>query len=334
MAFPIELILFAFLVVIALTITQLRDLFGAAMLTGIFSLLAAGLFTLMDAVDVAFTEAAVGAGISTVLILVTLSLTEEREGHPRRQIVPIAIVAVTGAALVYATLDMPSYGDPAAPIHRHVAPHYLLQSPDEIGLPNVVTAVLASYRGFDTLGELMVILTAGIAVMLVLGIHSRSTDRRRGQTETTPRMRMRMREKMVLRVVSKRFIPFVLLFGLYVQAHGDFGPGGGFQAGVIFAAGLILYAMIFGIEELKRVVPPRVAEFGAAVGALLFGGIGVLTVLLGGNYLDYGLLDVHEPAHGQHLGILGVELGVGITVAAVMVTLYFGFASRSSGEPS
>ncbi len=181
MAIPIEPILFAFLVVIALTIAQMRDLFGAAMLTGIFSLLAAGLFTLMDAVDVAFTEAAVGAGISTVLILGTLALTEEREGRPRRQIVPIAIVAVTGAALVYGTLDMPSYGDPAAPIHRHVAPHYLQQSPDEIGLPNVVTAVLASYRGFDTLGELMVILTAGIAVMLLLGIHPRSTEQRRGK---------------------------------------------------------------------------------------------------------------------------------------------------------
>ncbi len=147
-------------------------------------------------------------------------------------------------------------------------------------------------------------------------------------------MRMRVRDKMVLRVVSKRFIPFVLLFGLYVQFHGDFGPGGGFQGGVIFAAGLILYAMIFGLDELKRVVPPRAAELGAALGALLFGGIGVLTVLLGGNYLDYGQLDVHEPTHGQHLGILGVELGVGITVAAVMVTIYFSFASRSSGGPS
>ncbi len=147
-------------------------------------------------------------------------------------------------------------------------------------------------------------------------------------------MRMRVREKVVLRVVSKRFIPFVLLFGLYVQFHGDFGPGGGFQAGVIFAAGLILYAMIFGLDELKQVVPPRAIELGAALGALLYAGIGVATVFLGGNFLDYGKLAAHDPAHGQHLGILGIELGVGITVASVMLIIYYSFAGRSGADSS
>ncbi len=182
MAFPLELILFGFLVAIALAIARLRDLFAAAMLTGIFSLLSAGLFTVMDAVDVAFTEAAVGAGISTVLILGTLALTDEEEGPPRRPLLPLAVVTLTGAALVYATLDMPAYGDPGAPIHHHVAPYYIEESPREIGLPNVVTSVLASYRGFDTLGELCVILTAGVAVMLVLGIRPSATEQRREES--------------------------------------------------------------------------------------------------------------------------------------------------------
>ena len=146
---------------------------------------------------------------------------------------------------------------------------------------------------------------------------------------TAPRMRMRVREKVVLRIVSKSFIPFVLLFALYVQFHGDFGPGGGFQAGVLFAAGLILYAMVFGLDELKRVVPPRAVELLAGLGVLLYAGIGFLTVFLGGNYLDYGYLDVHEPTHGQYLGIMGIELGVGITVASVMVIFYYSFAGRS-----
>ena len=146
---------------------------------------------------------------------------------------------------------------------------------------------------------------------------------------TAPRMRMRVREKIVLRIVSKRFIPFVLLFALYVQFHGDFGPGGGFQAGVLFAAGLILYGMVFGLDELKRVAPPRAVELLASFGALLYAGIGFLTVFLGGNYLDYAYLDVHEPTHGQHLGIMGIELGVGITVASVMVIFYYSFAGRS-----
>ncbi len=175
--FPVEAVLFAFLVAMAVAIARLRDLFAAAMLFAIFSLLSAGLFTLMDAVDVAFTEAAVGAGISTVLILGTLALSADTEKPPdSRRMLPLIVVVVTGAALIYGTLDMPHYGDPAAPIHHHVAPRYIEDTPREIGIPNVVTAVLASYRGYDTLGELVVIFTAGIGVLLLLG---RSRPRRR-----------------------------------------------------------------------------------------------------------------------------------------------------------
>ena len=169
MSFPLEIILFGFLIVIAILVATLRDLFAAAMLSGIFSLLSAGLFTLMDAVDVAFSEAAVGAGVSTVLILATLSLTEATEKVPERPAwLPLLVVTLVGGALIYGTLDMPAYGDPAAPIHHHVAPRYVEESPHEVGLPNIVTSVLASYRGFDTFGELTVIFTAGTGVMLVL----------------------------------------------------------------------------------------------------------------------------------------------------------------------
>jgi multicomponent Na+:H+ antiporter subunit B len=140
--------------------------------------------------------------------------------------------------------------------------------------------------------------------------------------------RQRMREKPVLRIVAKRFIPFVLLFGLYVQFHGDFGPGGGFQAGVIFAAGLILYAMIFGVAELKKVLPPRIVELGVALGVVLYAGVGFASIALGGAFLDYQVFTPHHPSHGQHLGITLVELGVGITVTSVMTTIYYSFASR------
>ena len=133
------------------------------------TLLSAGVFTLLDAVDVAFTEAAVGAGISTILVLGTLALTDQVEVPSKRSLLPVAIVALTGAALIYGTLDMPAFGDPDAPIHQHVAPRYLAETPDAIGIPNVVTAVLASYRGYDTLGELVVIFTAGVGVLLLLG---------------------------------------------------------------------------------------------------------------------------------------------------------------------
>ena len=169
MTLPLEIALFVFLAVVAVAVARVRDLFAAAMLTGVFSLLSAGLFTLLDAVDVAFTEAAVGAGISTVLIIGTLALTGEREIGSRHPYTGLAIVTLTGAALIYGTLDMPHFGDPAAPSHQHVAPDYLAGTPSAIGIPNVVTAVLASYRGYDTLGELVVIFTAGVGVLLLLG---------------------------------------------------------------------------------------------------------------------------------------------------------------------
>ncbi len=136
-----------------------------------------------------------------------------------------------------------------------------------------------------------------------------------------------MKHLVVLRVVSKLLIPFILIFGLYVQMHGDFGPGGGFQAGVIFASAFILYGLIFGTASVRRVMPPRVLLGLASLGVLLFAGTGVAALVLGGNYLDYDALAT-DPIQGQHLGILLVELGVGITVSAVMVTIFVTFTGR------
>ncbi len=171
MTIAIDVFLMALLVVAAIAVIRLRSLFAAVMLTSVYSLLSACWFTLQDAVDVAFTEAAVGAGISTVLMLGTLSLTQRNEkggrgGHP---ILGLAVVLLTGTALVYATFDMPHYGDPAAPIHTHpIYEEYVHASYDKFHIPNIVTSVLASYRGYDTFGEVTVILTAGIAVLLLL----------------------------------------------------------------------------------------------------------------------------------------------------------------------
>ena len=136
-----------------------------------------------------------------------------------------------------------------------------------------------------------------------------------------------MRDNVILRVIAKLLIPFILVFALYVQFHGDFGPGGGFQAGVIFAAGLILYGLIFGIDNARRVAPAAVLSAAMALGVLIFAGVGVLTLFFGGNYLDYGVL-AGDFVAGQHLGILLVEIGVGVTVAAVMTAIFFAFAGR------
>lgn len=155
----------------ALALVKVRDLFAVVMLSGIFSLTAAALYVVQDAVDVAFTEASVGAGIATVLGLATLAVTRVEVEKPSKTIAwgPLLLVLVTGGALIYGTLDMPGYGDPNAPIHAHVAPRYLEGSLRETGVPNVVTSVLASYRGYDTLGETTVVLTAASGVLVLIG---------------------------------------------------------------------------------------------------------------------------------------------------------------------
>ena len=136
-----------------------------------------------------------------------------------------------------------------------------------------------------------------------------------------------MRDLLILRVVTKLLMPFIMIFALYVQFHGDFGPGGGFQAGVIFGAGFILYGLVFGLDDLRGVLSSDVLRAGFALGLLIFAGVGVAGLMLGGNYLDYNVL-AHDPVHGQHLGILLIEFGVGVTVASVMVSIFYYFAGR------
>lgn len=136
----------------------------------------------------------------------------------------------------------------------------------------------------------------------------------------------------IIRVVSKLLIPYILLFAFYVQFHGDYGPGGGFQAGVIFASAIILYGLVFGLDAAKRVAPPSIIERLMAIGVLLYAGTGIATMILGANFLDYDVLE-HDSIPkmlptGQHLGILLVEAGVGITVTAVMVMIFYAFAGR------
>lgn len=140
----------------------------------------------------------------------------------------------------------------------------------------------------------------------------------------------------IIRIVTKILIPYILLFGCYVQFHGDYGPGGGFQAGVIFASGLILYGLVFGLSAVRSVAPPRVIETLMALGVLLYAGTGIATMICGGPFLDYDYLE-HDVMHGilpsgQHLGIFLVELGVGITVTAVMTMIFYAFAGHTKAK--
>ena len=322
--------LLSLMVITALAIVRTHHLFVAVILTGIFSLLMAANFFLLDAADVALTEAAIGAGISTVLFLGALALTGEHErANTSNRLLALSVVAVTTLLVIYATFDKPRFGDPLAPVHQHVAPWYLDKTAEAIDIPNVVTAVLGSFRGYDTLGEVFVVFTAGIGVLFLFGArpsHGSGSGAGAARTNTT-KPGQGLRHYLIPRVVGRLLIPFIFLFGLYVQFHGDYGPGGGFQAGAIIAAAVILYALLEGEEQALRVLPHKLLIGLMAGGALLYGGVGVAALLLGGNFLDYSVLAA-DPIVGQHIGILLIEAGVGITVTGVLISVFHAFAGR------
>ncbi len=320
----VDVVLLSFLVAVVIAIVWMKDLFAVAMLAGIYGLLTASFFVAMDAVDVAFTEASVGAGISTLLMLVVIAKTGRFERPTRHKpLLALLVVVVTGSLLIYGTFDMPYFGSAEAPAQSHVTPRYIDDSFEEVGIPNIVTSVLASYRAFDTFGEVVVIFTAGIGILGLLS----GVARREEEVDIDAINETMHEDHMVLRIVAKILIPFILVFALYVQFHGDYGPGGGFQAGVIFAAAIILYSMLFGLDTARQVINQAWVRMIAAIGVLLYGSVGMVSFLNGGNFLDYNVL-MEDPIAGQHLGIILIEFGVGLTVTAVMIIIFFNFAGR------
>jgi len=168
-----ELIINAFLVsimlAIAIALLKARTVIYTVLLTSAYSLVAALMFITLDAVDVAFTEASVGAGISTILFLAAMAfLPKKEEKNFTNQAFPALLCLTLGGVLIWCSFDLPEIGLATSPIHQHIVPEYILGSRDDIGIPNIVTSVLASYRGYDTFGETIVVFTAGIAVLAIL----------------------------------------------------------------------------------------------------------------------------------------------------------------------
>lgn len=316
--------LLTLLVITAIAIVRTKDLFVAVMLTSIFSLIMAANFFVLDAADVALTEAAVGAGVTTVIFLCALALTgyieKPREGG---RWVAQGTVAVLALLIIYASFDKPRLGDPDAPVHQHVAPWYLEKTPEYIDIPNVVTAILSSFRGYDTLGEVFVVFAACIGVLFILGVPA--------PRNAAPALEKSkgLRHHLIPQVVGRLLIPFIVLFGLYTQFHGEYGPGGGFQAGAIIATGVILYALLEGESKALRAVPRSVLLGMVVFGALLFGGVGVVCMLMGGAFLDYSVLS-SDPVLGQQMGIIIIEAGVGMAVCGALLSIFHAFAARES----
>jgi multicomponent Na+:H+ antiporter subunit B len=326
MIFIFSIFLLSLLVITAIAIVRAQNLFVAVMLTSIFSLIMAANFFILDAADVALTEAAVGAGITTVIFLCALALTGDKE-KPRESGRKVALTAVSILALllIYASFDKPRLGDPDAPVHQHVAPWYIEKTPEYMDFPNVVTAILSSFRGYDTLGEVFVVFAACIGVLFILGV----PPPRRTSSFNEDEKHRGLKHHLIPQVVGRLLIPFIILFGLYTQFHGEYGPGGGFQAGAIIATGIILYALLEGESKALRAVPRSVLLGLVIGGALLYGGVGILCMLMGGHFLEYNVL-ASDPVLGQQLGILVIELGVGMAVCGALLSIFHAFAAREN----
>jgi multicomponent Na+:H+ antiporter subunit B len=262
----------------------------------------------------------------------------------------LIVVILCGGVLLYATKDFPAWGDPASPASTHVSPHYIEHALEETEVPNLVTAVLADYRSYDTLFETVVIFGAGVACFLLL--RSFGARRREGwyvrhiPTSVVIHFKKRPRipqsrfferldtewvpHDLIIMNICRILLPFIQLFALYVVAHGDFSPGGGFQGGVMFGATLVLMAISFDLRTALSRVGEKILALLATLGVVLYGGIGVLCMLLGGEFLDYSELAKILPVHAEEaraLGMIGVEVGVGIAVTAVMAVIYVNIAS-------
>jgi multicomponent Na+:H+ antiporter subunit B len=268
------------------------------------------------------------------------------------KLIGLISVVLCGCLLIYGTVDFPAWGDPASPASSHVSPYYIETTMEDTSVPNMVTAVLADYRGYDTLFETIVIFSAGIACFFLLRIFKEKTASeawlyRHVPTGLTIRIKKggKLPEEsteferidlqwvpydLIIKATSRLVVPFIQLFALYVIAHGHHSPGGGFQGGVILGATLILYAISNDLRSAITRMGERAAVFFSATGAFIYAGTGALCLLLGANYLDYGalapILGVDSVTARSH-GILMVEIGVGIAVMAVMIAMYYNLSS-------
>ncbi len=296
------------------------------MISGFFSLLMAVIFSLLDAPDVAFAEAAVGAGITTMLLIATVSHTEIIErGKKKSFLFPIIVTLGTAGLLIYGTFDFSYIGDKSSPSYLHIATYYINFSELHTGVPNMVTAILASYRGYDTLGELVVIFTAGIGVLALLYNNNKQN------ISLIKRSTYNDLESPIIRISTKIIIPILLLFALYVQFHGEYGPGGGFQAGVLFAAAFVLYALVYGTLKTRLIISQKSLYLLMSLGLIIYIFTGLGSFFLGANFLDYGVFS-DDFKSGQIVGIFLVELGVGITVSATMISIFLAFREWKTDE--
>lgn len=244
------------------------------------------------------------------------------------KIISFIICALIGVLLISAAGDFPDFGDVNSPANTHLSSYYLENSIKQTDVPNVVSALLADYRGFDTMLETCVVLIAAVAIIFLLRRSGFDKDHLPLETSS-----FAFDNNLILQTTCRMLIPVMQLYALYVIIHGHHSPGGGFQGGVILGAVLILHSMVFGLKKSLSSITEIKQRFFNHLGVLIFALVGLTCLILGGNFLDYSQLSKIlpvDPVYARSLGILFVEVGVAMTVMTVMFSIYADLSS--SGE--
>ncbi|RAP23553.1 sodium:proton antiporter [Candidatus Marinamargulisbacteria bacterium SCGC AG-343-K17] len=327
MILSIEILLLILVVILAFVSLWIRDLISAVIVFGAYSFLMCLIWTGMGAVDVAFTEAAVGAGVSTVFFIAVLYNTTRRiRFNPldlSSKIFATFLCTAVGYLLFLGISDLPEWGDANSPVNTNVAGYYVESAYKDTKVPNLVTAVLADYRGFDTMFETCVVFIAVLGIFMLL--------KKEDDEVTDSSIESQTNDSLIIRVASRFMVPFIQLFGLYVVAHGHHSPGGGFQGGVILGASLILLAMAYDMKYVQNLLSMRKMIVFSALGVFIFAGWGLVPVFLGSNFLDYSawaaLLPGTDAIMARSHSMLAVEVGVALTVMCGMYGIYMSLVS-------
>ena len=333
MIWQLDLFILTLVVLCGAAAISVKDLLSAAIIFGAYSFLMCLLWTEMGSVDVAFTEAAVGAGVGTVFFIAAVFQTSRkvksrRSGRFLYKLIGLVSAAAIGLLLLFAVEDFPEWGNPLSPASLHVSPYYITETIADTAVPNIVTAVLADYRGFDTMFETTVIFSAGVAVIAILR-RRRRKGHKGGANEAELDV---VHPSTIIQFICRQMVPFMQLFALYVLAHGHHSPGGGFQGGVIFGASFILLGISYDLKMVLARMSEKWNMLLGNIGVLIFAGIGALCLGLGANFLDYSILHKILPATtpimARSHGMLGIEIGVFIAVMAIMVAIYINISSH------
>ncbi|ABV74697.1 putative monovalent cation/H+ antiporter subunit B [Rickettsia akari str. Hartford] len=318
------------LILISIKIIFAKDLLNSVIATSIFSLLISVSYLMMDAPDVAMTEAAIGSCLSTCVYLNLLrKLPSDLKNIERTNVIATSLICLLFVViLTYIGLELPSYGDDNAPLHIYSSKYYIENTSRDIGIPSLVAAILASYRGYDTLCETSVILIAGIAVLLVSSQEGVIPWLDHGISGHGMKYRIlrssRVMTNPIIKYITSFIIPYIILYSIYIQLNGESSPGGGFQAGVIFASSLIAYDLVYGHRKLSRYFPPNVLICIAVLGVAIYAIVGTISLFFNDNYLNYDSLTnfINDQLLAHHIAIVIVEIGIGLTVAAIMYLIY------------